>query len=70
MEKLCKPQKHRLTQGKITAKVRGSINPYFGVYKETLYSIEISLTLISTKDWQKAIALLSSQASFVSLLIY
>ncbi len=64
-----KIKQYKITQGKITAKVRGSINPYFGVYKEPLYNVEISLTPISTKDWQKAIALLSSQASFVSKLL-
>jgi len=51
------------------AEVRGSINAYFGVYKEPLYKTEISLTPISQKDWKDAIALLSSQASFVSKLL-
>lgn len=64
-----KIKEYKITKGKITAKVRGSVNPYFGVYKEPLYKTEISLTPISQKDWEKAIALLSSQASFVSKLL-
>lgn len=64
-----KIKQYKITQGKITAKVRGSVNPYFGVYKEPLYKTEISLTPISQKDWEKAIAFLSSQASFVSKLL-
>ena len=34
-----KVKEHEITNGKITAKVRGSVNPYFGVYKEPLYKI-------------------------------
>ena len=64
-----KIKQYKITKGKITAKVRGSVNPYFGVYKEPLYKTEISLTPISTKDWQKAITFLSSKASFVSKLL-
>ncbi len=64
-----KIKQYKVTKGKITAKVRGSVNPYFGVYKEPLYKTEISLTPISQEDWQRAIALLSSRASFVSKLL-
>jgi uncharacterized Zn finger protein len=64
-----KIKEYKVTQGKITAKVRGSINPYFGVYKEPLYKTEISLTPISNEDWEKAIAFLSSHASFVAKLL-
>ncbi|MBD2394626.1 SWIM zinc finger family protein [Cyanobacterium aponinum FACHB-4101] len=64
-----KIKEYKITKGKITAKVRGSVNPYFGVYKEPLYKTEISLTPISEKNWKDAIALLSSQASFVSKLL-
>ncbi|MGI0480438.1 SWIM zinc finger family protein [Geminocystis sp. CENA526] len=62
-------KQYKITNGKITAKVRGSVNAYFGVYKEPLYKTEISLTPISQEDWEKAIELLSSQASFVSKLL-
>ncbi len=64
-----KIKEYKINKGKITAKVRGSVNPYFGVYKEPLYKTEISLTPISQQDWERAIAFLSSQASFVSKLL-
>lgn len=64
-----KIKEYKITKGKITAKVRGSVNAYLGVYKEPLYKTEISLTPISEKDWKDAIALLSSQGSFVSKLL-
>jgi uncharacterized Zn finger protein len=64
-----KIKQYKITKGKITAQVRGSVNPYFGVYKEPLYQTEISLTPLSTKDWQKAINFLASRASFVSKLL-
>ena len=64
-----KIKKYKITKGTITAQVRGSVNPYFGVYKEPLYDTEISLTPISSKNWQKAIAFLSSKASCVSKLL-
>ncbi len=58
-----------LEKGSITAKVRGSINPYFGVYKEPLYKTDITIKAISKKDWTKVIAHISSKASFVSKLL-
>lgn len=64
-----KVKEYQISKGKITAKVRGSVNPYFGVYKEPLYQTEISLTSISTKEWKQAIASLSSKASFVAKLL-
>ncbi len=64
-----KINEYRINQGKITAKVRGSVNPYFGVYKEPLYNITIEIKPISASDWSKAIANISSKASFVSKLL-
>ena len=51
-----KIKEHQITNGKITAKVRGSVNPYFGVYKEPLYKVEIEIKQISTTDWSKIIS--------------
>ncbi len=59
----------KLERGKITAKVRGSINPYFGVYKEPLYKTSITIKPISKKDWSGIIKLISSKASYVSKLL-
>lgn len=59
----------QLQKGKITAKVRGSINPYFGVYKEPKYNTTIEIKPISRKNWSKVIKLISSKASYVSKLL-
>ncbi|MGH2416023.1 MAG: SWIM zinc finger family protein, partial [Microcystaceae cyanobacterium] len=64
-----KIKEYQIIQGKITAKVRGSINPYFGVYKEPLYNIEIEIKAISATEWSKAIAYLGSKASWVAKLL-
>jgi uncharacterized Zn finger protein len=60
---------HQITDGKITAKVRGSINPYFGVYKEPLYKVSIEITPIKAADWSKIIVRLGSKASLISRLL-
>ena len=54
---------------RITAKVRGSVNPYFGVYKEPTYDISIEMKPIAKADWSKAIQALASKASMVSKLM-
>ncbi|MDZ7970453.1 MAG: SWIM zinc finger family protein [Nostoc sp. DedSLP03] len=54
---------------KITAKVRGSVNPYFGVYKEPTYNIEIQITPIAKTRCHEAIQKLSSKASIISRLL-
>lgn len=54
---------------KITAKVRGSVNPYFGVYKEPTYNIEIQITPIAKTHWNEAIQKLSSKTSIISRLL-
>lgn len=58
-----------LEKGKITAKVRGSINPYFGVYKEPRYNTHIEIKPISKRNWVKVIQHISSKASYVSKLL-
>lgn len=59
----------KIDKNKITAIVRGSINPYFGVYKEPRYSTTIEITPIDKISWTKAIKYISSKASFVSKLL-
>ena len=58
-----------IQQGVIFAQVRGSINPYFGVYKEPLYNVTIELESISEAKWAAAIALMASKASLISQLL-
>lgn len=60
---------YKIEGNKITAKVRGSINPYFGVYKEPKYDTRIEIRPIDKTSWSKAIKYISSKASFVSKLL-
>ncbi|WP_035987609.1 SWIM zinc finger family protein [Leptolyngbya sp. KIOST-1] len=53
----------------VTAKVRGSVNPYFGVTKEPTYTTTINFTPISKVQWAAAIALVASKASLISRLL-
>jgi len=60
---------YKLSGGEITATVRGSVNPYFGVYKEPRYKVSIAITAITAKQWSKVIQEIASKASFVSKLL-
>ncbi|MEA5466643.1 SWIM zinc finger family protein [Leptothoe sp. PORK10 BA2] len=58
-----------IKDGLVTAKVRGSVNPYFGVYKEPLYTTTIEFEPISKAKWAAVIALIASKASLISRLL-
>lgn len=58
-----------VTKGKIAATVRGSVNPYFGVYEEPRYQTEIAIAPIAAKDWSKVIQQLATKASWVAKLL-
>ncbi|WP_299489074.1 SWIM zinc finger family protein [Acaryochloris sp. IP29b_bin.137] len=58
-----------LKDGLVKAEVRGSVNPYFGVYKEPLYDTSIEFESISKANWAAAIAFLASKASLISRLM-
>lgn len=58
-----------INNGTVTANVKGSVNPYYGVYKEPLYTTEIEFQPISAAQWSKAIAYIASKASFISKLL-
>lgn len=60
---------YKLANGTVTARVRGSINPYFGVYKEPVYKTSITLKAISSADWKKAIRHIASRADLVTKLL-
>ncbi|MFN6568506.1 SWIM zinc finger family protein [Dendronalium sp. ChiSLP03b] len=64
-----KVKSFEIEQNKITAKVKGSINPYFGVYKEPTYNIAIEIKPIAKTNWNEVIQKLSSKASIVSRLL-
>jgi uncharacterized Zn finger protein len=58
-----------IKDGIVTAQVRGSVNPYYGVYKEPLYTTTIEFQPISAAKWAAAIALIASRASLISRLL-
>lgn len=58
-----------IKDGIVLARVRGSINAYFGVYKEPLYITTIEFQPISPAKWAAAIALIASRASLISRLL-
>ena len=58
-----------IKDGIISATVRGSINAYFGVYKEPRYITTIEFQPISAAKWAAAIALIASRASLISRLL-
>ncbi len=60
---------YKLDNGTVTARVRGSINPYFGVYKEPIYKTTIKIRAISSSDWKKAIRHIASRADLVTKLL-
>jgi uncharacterized Zn finger protein len=60
---------YTIFENQIIATVKGSVNPYFGVYKEPRYHTSIEITPISEKNWKKIIQSLSSKASFVAKLL-
>jgi uncharacterized Zn finger protein len=64
-----KVKEHQIKDGKVTAKVRGSINAYFGVTKEPTYTVSIEIKPISAVDWSKIIAKLGTKASAISKLL-
>ncbi len=59
----------KLAQGGVNAKIRGNVNPYFGVYQEPTYETRIALRPISPEDWTLLIRHLGSRAAFVSRLL-
>jgi uncharacterized Zn finger protein len=64
-----KVKSFEIQNGVITARVRGSVNPYFGVYKEPLYTTQIEIQPISAANWVAAIAYIASKAGFISKLL-
>ncbi|MBC6421474.1 MAG: SWIM zinc finger family protein [Hormoscilla sp. SP5CHS1] len=64
-----KVKEFQIVDGRIKARVRGSINRHLGVYKEHLYKTKIEFKKISSADWSKAISYLGSKASLVSKLL-
>ena len=64
-----KVKSFKIDDGVVTAEVRGSVNPYYGVYTEPLYKTQIEFQPISQAKWAVAIAQMASKASFISRLL-
>jgi uncharacterized Zn finger protein len=60
---------YALTAGTVTAKVRGSINPYFGVYTEPIYRTTITIKAISAANWKTVIRQIAARADLVTKLL-
>jgi uncharacterized Zn finger protein len=60
---------YHLEKGTVTARVRGSINPYFGVYKEPIYKTSITLKAIPAASWSKVIGQIATRADLVTKLL-
>lgn len=58
-----------VNKGEIEATIRGSINPYFGVYTEPRYHTVVKIKAIAKKDWTKIVQSMAKNASFVSKLL-
>ncbi len=53
----------------VKARVRGNVNPYFGVYKEPTYTTRVALRPLSARDWQRVIHGIGSKAGLVAKLL-
>jgi uncharacterized Zn finger protein len=60
---------YKLANGTVSARVRGSVNPYFGVYKEPIYKTSITIKAISAADWKRVIRQIVSRADLVTKLL-
>ena len=54
---------------RVTAKLEGNINHYFGVYEVPYYDVEVTLTRITQKNWKTALDRLGDNANWVAHLI-
>jgi len=53
----------------VTAHIKGSVNPYYGVYTEPLYVTTLEFEPISQAKWAAVIALMASKVSILSKLL-
>lgn len=55
--------------GLVRARVRGSVNPYFGVYKAPLYTTEMRLSPLGEAQWRGLIDAVGRRAGLISRLL-
>ncbi|MXX17213.1 MAG: hypothetical protein F4Z52_08420 [Gammaproteobacteria bacterium] len=53
----------------VKARVRGNVNPYFGVYKEPRYRVAVSLRRFSAKQWNGITGDMGRNAALLSQLL-
>lgn len=58
-----------IVDGQVTAEVRGNVNPYYEVYEEPRYRVELRMVPIPQPDWERIIARLGSNAALISKLL-
>ena len=54
---------------RVKATVRGNVNPYFGVYKEPRYSVNVRLKTFSKEKWNEIIKQMCENAAVISQLL-
>ena len=57
---------HTFQDGVVNARVRGSINPYFGIYKEPIYTTSISVTQYSDRQWTQIVGAIAQRADLAA----
>jgi len=60
---------HAVANGMVKARVRGSLNPYYGVYKEPVYQTTITIAPIAAANWTQVIRRIASRADLVTKLL-
>jgi uncharacterized Zn finger protein len=60
---------YTLADAQVIARVRGSINPYYGVYKEPIYRTSVALAPIAPADWTRVIGNVASKAGYITRLL-
>ncbi len=58
-----------LKGGKVTARIRGNANPYFGVHQEPTYSTRVQMTTITQRQWRSVIEAVGDSAASICKLI-
>ena len=64
----CEPHTEGLCH-RVVAEVKGSVNPYYGVYTEPLYTTTLEFEPISLDAWKAVIAHMASNVSILSKLL-
>ncbi|MGR9052079.1 MAG: SWIM zinc finger family protein [Gammaproteobacteria bacterium] len=59
----------QIEDGKVEAKVRGNVNPYFGVYKEPTYKVSVQMAHLTEKQWQKVLQIITGRAGVIAKLL-